>query len=212
MGKKVISFSVWGSNPIYTMGATVNIQEARECYPGWECRFYVPEGHPVIRDIEREGGVVIPMPDEPYFRPIYWRFYAAGDPDVDYCIIRDSDSRVSFKEAGAIHEWIRSGKRFHMIKDCDTHRNEVILGGLWGMRGGVVPNMRELVQEWFKTNEMAPKFSDQRFLEAKIWPLVKHDFMCHGKSSITGPGVPFPPHPKLKYGEYIGQVIPPWND
>jgi len=33
--KKIISFSLWGDNPVYTQGAIRNAELAKEIYPDW---------------------------------------------------------------------------------------------------------------------------------------------------------------------------------
>ena len=38
--KKVISFSLWGDDPKYTIGAIRNAELAKTVYPGWVPRFY----------------------------------------------------------------------------------------------------------------------------------------------------------------------------
>jgi hypothetical protein len=38
---KVISFSLWGDNPTYTIGAIKNAELAKEYYPDFECWFYI---------------------------------------------------------------------------------------------------------------------------------------------------------------------------
>ena len=42
--KKIISFSLWGDIPTYTEGAIKNVQLAKEVFPDWICRFYIPAG------------------------------------------------------------------------------------------------------------------------------------------------------------------------
>ena len=37
---KVISFSLWGDNPKYTIGAMRKAELAATWYKGWKCRFY----------------------------------------------------------------------------------------------------------------------------------------------------------------------------
>ena len=44
--KKVISFSLWGTTPMYTVGAVKNAELAPKIYPGWICRFYVSNDVP----------------------------------------------------------------------------------------------------------------------------------------------------------------------
>jgi len=39
--KNIISFSLWGNDPMYWKGAVKNIKLAKELYPGFICRFYV---------------------------------------------------------------------------------------------------------------------------------------------------------------------------
>jgi len=46
---KVISFSLWGNNPKYTVGAIENAKLALSIYPEWECKFYI--GHSVPMNI-----------------------------------------------------------------------------------------------------------------------------------------------------------------
>jgi hypothetical protein len=41
--KKIISYSLWGDLPLYTVGAISNAKQAKEIYPGWICRFYIHE-------------------------------------------------------------------------------------------------------------------------------------------------------------------------
>ena len=39
--KKVMSFSVWGTDPKYTVGAVRNAEQLQNYYPGWIGKFYV---------------------------------------------------------------------------------------------------------------------------------------------------------------------------
>ena len=45
---KVISFSLWGDNTRYTLGALQNASLAKMVYPDWICRFYVGHSTPRI--------------------------------------------------------------------------------------------------------------------------------------------------------------------
>ena len=44
--KKIIAFSLWGDNPMYTIGAIKNADLALDIYPDWVCRFYVGKSTP----------------------------------------------------------------------------------------------------------------------------------------------------------------------
>ena len=41
--KNIISFSLWGDDAKYWVGALRNIELARKLYPGWQIRFYIDE-------------------------------------------------------------------------------------------------------------------------------------------------------------------------
>lgn len=214
MGKKLISFSLWGNEDLYNLGALQNIPEAREYYPGWTCRFYVHEKSPVLEKLRSEAVevVVAPQPTNPW-EPLFWRFAPISEPGIDYVIFRDCDSRLNGREAAAVNAWIESGKNVHVMKDQDGHRGSIIMGGMWGIRGGSVSNINEMMQEWFSKRPVNSKGDDLSFLEEVLWPLVKDSALVHGKTSRTGPAIPFPQHPPLKSPqEYVGQVIWPWKD
>jgi len=44
--KKIISYSLWGDNPMYTIGAIRNAELTPIVYPGWISRFYCGESVP----------------------------------------------------------------------------------------------------------------------------------------------------------------------
>ena len=97
---KVISFSLWGNNPKYTVGAVKNAELAKKVYPGWIPRFYV--GSCVDEKIKNQlielGSQVIEKNVIGDWTGMFWRFEAASDPTVDIMISRDCDSRLSERE------------------------------------------------------------------------------------------------------------------
>ena len=131
----VVSFSLWGDNPKYTIGAIKNANLASTWYRGWEYRFYcdmetVPAA--VIKQLESLPStcvVELYASKEPHWS-MFWRFYAAFDSTVDVMISRDTDSRFGFREAEAVKEWIGSGETFHIMRDNPQH-GVPILGGMW---------------------------------------------------------------------------------
>jgi hypothetical protein len=207
MGKKLISFSLWGDGDLYNKGAVANAHVARDIYPDWKCRFYVHYKSPALEDLVHANSEVVVMPDAPGWAPSLWRIYAAGDPDADWIIFRDCDSRLNSKEAAAVSEWTSSGLSAHLMKDTPNHTNSTIMAGMWGIRGGIFPKISSMVDEWVSGQKIFSYGADQTFLETIIWPLIKESVMAHGLDSVTGPGRPFPPHKRIEYGEYVGQVI-----
>ena len=67
MKKRVVSFSLWGDNPDYTIGAIRNAQLAQTVYPGWESWFYVASSvrDDVVMELEKEATRVIRYEDQP---------------------------------------------------------------------------------------------------------------------------------------------------
>jgi len=49
---------------------------------------------------------------------MFWRFWAADDPEVGIMLSRDCDSRISDREIAAINEWLESDKDFHIYIHC----------------------------------------------------------------------------------------------
>ena len=207
MGKRLIAFTLWGDKDLYNLGAIMNVRYAQEVYPGWTCRFYVHEKSPILTQLKCLDCEVVVKPHEAGYRPLLWRFLAASDPEADYIIFRDCDSRVNTREAWAVKEWIASGKDAHLMKDAPAH-NVAIMAGMWGIRGGVIRTMEAFIIQWALANNTDAYTADQDFLKAIIWPMIRGSALSHGHSnSEAGPALPFPKHPLMRVGEYVGQLI-----
>ena len=120
MGKKVISFSLFGKHPTYTLGAVANARHANRAYPGWVCRFYVaddvPEG--IIARLKDYGAEVINMGSYLGYEATLWRFFATVDPEVDIALLRDADSRFTKCELLMVNEWLARRQKI----SCDASR------------------------------------------------------------------------------------------
>lgn len=176
MGKKVISFCLFKDRPKDSFNAIANCFLSPGIYPGWICRFYVDETVPKgIVDLMRtfDHVEVVEMPRHRGSEAMLWRFLPASDSDVDVFISRDCDSWVSTREAVCVDEWLKSNKNFHIIRDHCYHINK-IMGGMWGCRNHILPEMRELVEEFSKNNTY-----DQGFLAEYIYPKVLDTAMIH---------------------------------
>lgn len=190
--KKVISFSLWGSDPKYTFGALENVKLSKKIYPDWVCRFYIGSSTPVniMNQLKSfDNCEVIEMNEIGDWTGMFWRFYACEDSDV--MISRDTDSRVSTREKLAVEEWLNSDKDFHIMRDHPWHTTE-ILGGMWGCRNGILKGITKNISEYKKGNFWQV---DQNFLREIIYPNVKdncfvHDsFFSYDKNSKKFPSV-----------------------
>ncbi len=211
--KNIIAFSLWGDNPTYTHGAIINAQLAPNVYPGWRCRFYCDDTvpAPIIAELRHWGAEIrmIRDPDLQQLKPV-WRFLASDDPDIDYFICRDADSRLNIQEALAVNDWVQSGLPFHVMRDHIYHM-EVMLAGMWGGVAGVLPNLQNLttVAHGYARN----KWHDQEFLRDIVWPLIRDQARVHDSVFRFRGAQDFPPHCRLPGKIHVGGAIKtmrPW--
>jgi hypothetical protein len=201
--KKVISFSLWGDNPKYTIGAIENAEQSKTIYHDWICRFYCGKSVPldIIEKLKSYNNVeVIEMDEDGDWNGMFWRFYACEDADV--MISRDTDSRLSVREKLAVDEWLESDKDFHIMRDHPYH-NVLILGGMWGARNGVLKNIISIINQYNKGNFWQV---DQNFLREKIYPIIKDNSFIHDEfMKFENWSKSFPSERKNK--EFVGDVF-----
>ena len=174
--KKIISFSLWGNDPKYCLGAIENARLAAEIYPDWICRFYTNADVSVetlgtLANFDNVELCDMPSTCEGW-KGMFARFFAVED---DVMISRDCDSRLSWREKEAVDEWLESDKGFHVIRDHPWHTS-VIMGGMWGCRNNALPEFLDLMLSWDREDRWQ---TDQEFLETEIWPLITGDVMIH---------------------------------
>lgn len=198
-----ISFSLYGSDPRYLVGAVENAKTAGLFYPEWQVHFWTgPEISSALQDELRTLGATIhdvrSFTDDGKF----WRFLIHDVGEVQRYIVRDADSRFSFREVDAVTEWIEAGTQLHIMRDHPSH-SAAILGGMWGwlkQKDNFV--MRSKIEQWILKNKVG---RNQPFLKEEVLPLSRsmtvHD-SCGGFDGTrnwnsNGPGF---------VGEYISQT------
>lgn len=198
----IISFTLWGDNPKYTIGALENIKLRDKFYPDWVCRFYVNESVPydIIEKMKQSDKVqVIDMKGYGgWDQSTLNRFLPISESDVDVMISRDCDSRLNLRESLAVKEWIDSDKDFHIMIDHPFH-NVLILAGMFGCKKGVIPNIKELITNY---NHTTNKQNDQNFLRDVIYPKISNSVLIH--DSFFGRGKNFP-SVRNDY-EFVGEI------
>ena len=211
--KKIISYSIWGSDPKYLQGALENIKTQKEFFPDWVCRFYVHDQVPrYFMDIllNEDVGIVKKSGDlgKHMDAPgMFWRFEVLKDLDVERFIIRDTDSRLTQRDRNCIRDWERSGKNFHIIRDHDYHTTK-IMGGMWGATKEFMDsiNYDDLIEQFSKMEYHNMFATDQEFLARLIYPLVKDSACIHDDWNRFNEGARKIPHLRTN-NEYIGQAI-----
>ena len=237
--KKVISFSLWSNSKQYCYGAIQNARLAKTLFSDWTTRFYCADDVPkrVVDDLKAEGAEIMPEHTGVGFVGLFWRLKVADDPYVDRFIVRDTDSRLTPRDAACVKEWEESGLPCHIIRDCESHGGWM-LGATFGMVNSFLPEvchttMQELIVEFWEDwyvgltehgyESDRGKFYgvDQEFLSRKIWPLIEHRHLAHDQHfHFTGKEKPFPIQREYlkdmsKAKEpYVGQIVnlePEWE-
>jgi protein O-GlcNAc transferase len=199
--KKIISYSLWGDNPTYTVGAIKNADLALEIYPGWICRYYVGKSTPteiISSLVDRENTEVFVMNDPGNWTGMFWRFYPASEPDVAVMLSRDTDSRLSLRERAAVDDWLDGDKDFHIMRDHPYHATE-ILGGMWGVRNGFLLGMRQAINDYNKGDFWQV---DQNFLKKVVYPYIINNVCVHDEFFQKSP---FPTLRTPKH--FVGQAF-----
>jgi len=208
----LISFSLWGKDPKYYIGALRNAELAPEIYPGWRCIFQLDALVPqfvwdqlsefehvdVVRRIDPQTNGLA----KGDWRGMFWRFEYANAPGVECMISRDCDSRLTRREADAVNQWLESGKGFHIMRDHPWH-GSLMLGGMWGCRRDALPEFDKLMADWNQEDRWQ---TDQDFLNMEIYPRVVHDATIHASYFNMEPHAQ--PFPVPRRGtEFVGQIF-----
>jgi protein O-GlcNAc transferase len=179
--KKVISFSLWGDNPTYNIGAIKNAELAKYAYPDFECWFYIHKDTVPQETIDALNSftntkIIFKTGDLNKIKPMMWRFEAIDDDNVEIMMSRDTDTRFLLREKLAVDEWLKSDTIFHIMRD-HPHHNFCILGGMFGTK-----KIKQL-QNWSSImnsfNQLGNRDYDQDFLRDTIYPLIKNNSIIH---------------------------------
>lgn len=178
--KNVISFSLWGDNPIYTVGAIRNSELKNEFFPDWEMWIYydVTVKDEILNELNNNGVKLIEKSDEAYIKAT-WRFLPISDNSIDYFISRDCDSRISLRDKISVNEWLSSGKDYHIVRDHPVGHSWKMNAGMWGAKGGLIPNIEQLIHEYKHKSTPYVKEFDQYFLTELVYPKTSNSLFCH---------------------------------
>jgi len=205
---KVISFSLYGDNPKYTIGAIKNSELKETFFPGWEMRVYHNDSVPnyVLEQLEANNVVLINTGVEQGVCNAMWRFAPASEK-VECFISRDCDSRLFERDAVAVQEWLESGKCFHIIRDHPGGHAWEISAGMWGARGCFIEDIQEKMNQYIQTSSwVTDRAVDQRFLQEIIYPRAVESLFLHDEYfNYEGIGTPIKRNRKLDDFAFIGE-------
>ncbi|TCP96227.1 hypothetical protein EDC44_10548 [Cricetibacter osteomyelitidis] len=183
--KRLVVFSLYGSDPAYCETLIINAQCMQEIYPGWTMRVYhdhtVP--HHLIPRLTALGVECINVANinAGHFPGTFWRFLALED-DCDAVIFRDADSIINPREQRLVNIWLESDKPFHVMRDWYSH-SDLILAGMWGVRHGLLAAIRIWMEKYVSQGNLHPTHADQYFLAEYVWPRIK-PYMLHHSSVL----------------------------
>jgi len=205
--KKVITFSLWGTNNTYNIGAIKNAIIAKEKYPNFECWFYihtetVPQN--IIDKLKILSNVhIIPKSGNlNTVKPMMWRFEAIDDPNVEIMMPRDTDTRILDREVQAVNDWLNSNTLFHIMRDHPHHKMK-ILGGMFGTKK--LSNLNWKI-EIDKIIQKSHRNYDISFLEQIIYNRIKDNCVIHASFHKYEKNCKNFPSPFIDYhhvGEYV---------
>ena len=179
--KKVISFSLWGNNPTYNIGAIKNTELAKYAYPDFECWFYIHQDtvpQETITKLQEFNNtkIILKTGDLSKIKPMMWRFEAIDDPEVEIMMSRDTDTRFILREKLAVDDWLNSKTLFHIMRDHPCH-NFAILGGMFGTRKiPQIPSWNNIIQNFIQKGD---RDYDQNFLKDYIYPIIRTNSTIH---------------------------------
>lgn len=208
--RNVVSFSLWGAENRYCVGAIANAATIGERLPGWIARFYLGPAVPAAVAARLKTLDAEVVPDAPKFQKIplmMRRFVVHDDPAVDRYLSRDCDSRIGTRETAAIAEWVDSGQPFHILRDHPFH-HELVHGGLWGGRANRLFAIGPLIAAYQDRHRGEQRYgNDQRFLGEQIYPRIRSHATTHDSHYRLANSRPVPGGRAGDDADHIGMGI-----
>ena len=185
--KQAISFSLYGSDLRYCVGAIKNAIIAQEILDEeYDLIFFVGQSVPswVVSTLRLFPNVRIIQTDAPEDHTAkLWRFLAC-ELDYDFVAFRDADARLSLRELNAHEEFIESGLDAHIMKDHPIGHNYPINAGMFTVRSALFKDIRILIE----SAEISDYYTqDQDFLRNLIYPRIQFSCFIHDEFYDTQP-------------------------
>jgi hypothetical protein len=205
--KKVISFSIYGDSPKYTVGLLKNIELSKIIYPNWDIYVYYNNTVPVniIEKYKKYDHVKIINMDGYNIPGMFWRFLPK---DCERFISRDADSRLSTREKYAVDEWIESSKKMHVMRD-HPHHSVKAFGGMVGFVVDEKLILENEINKWIigKDRNLFNKWGDVLFLETIYDKYLKEDqLITHDSFFVEYPcSKPFPK--VMENYHFVGEIF-----
>jgi len=176
----VASFSAWGGTA-YSFGLLENALTLHQFYPHYTLVAYVCRetcDHRVLGALADLAHVRLIPFDSRSEHGMLSRFRPAVEWDCEVVVVRDADSRFSASEKGAVDNWLKSGKAFHIMRHHPGHWGK-ILGGMFGALGTFLSPTRADFDRALARNAR-DHGDDMNYLEEAVYPmLTKSNSVIH---------------------------------
>jgi len=171
---KLLTMSVWGDNPRYIIGAGQQTRLASQFYPDFTVRIYTDNAEKFKSLLPWYDVEIHERKDD---NGVFWRFEPMFESEDNIVLVRDSDGRITKREARAVNEWLDSDKTFHTFRDHESHLEYPIIACAFGYKGKLPKQQLDEMlaiksQPFYYTN-------DQVYLRDCVWPIVKDNSMIH---------------------------------
>jgi hypothetical protein len=187
--KPIISFSLFGTEPKYYVGAEKNIIEIKQLLPDWEVRIYYHENMILdgkVEHLTKLGGTLVNVKDiilgdkEAIHYPFFWRFLSFFENVPS--IVRDLDSRFSDREVQYIKQWMNSECDYFIIRDHPWQAP--VPSGLFGIKKFIGNFKGHFIN--FVNNEDLRWGADQEILRLYMEQINKENiFYCGYDNKIN---------------------------
>ena len=171
---KLMTMSVWGDNERYIVGAREQAKLATHFYPDFTVRIYTDNADNFKSLLAWYDVEIHERKDD---NGVLWRFEPLFESPDNIVIVRDSDGRITQREAMAVNEWLESDKKFHTFRDHESHFEYPIIACAFGYKGQLPE--QQLTQMLAIKSQPFYYTNDQVYLRDFVWPIVKDDSMVH---------------------------------
>ena len=159
---------------MFLHGAVVNAKQCREFFPDWKVRIYHNDSIPIelLETLNRLGAETVRVDPKGTYGT-FWRFRPLFETEHSHVLVRDIDSRITWRDVRCVDEWLASGKKFLNIRDHVEHYKFPIIAGMFGVIPGSLP--RSLIPIMDQYALMHQYIADQVFLGNHVWEYMKSD-------------------------------------
>jgi hypothetical protein len=174
----VISFSIYGNAERYIRGLYENCKDINRIYPNFWIYVFVGDDfdHTILDILKDIHNLNLIYTGYLGHINMSYRFFTIDCSEVGISFSRDCDSRIINRDQYCINTFIKSDKKFQIIRDNESHCTRV-LGGMWGIKKGLLDvSISYLFEQYIhQKHEKFGYGDDQIFLANYIYPIVKHN-------------------------------------